>query len=138
MTTHEFPTFVHSLPEADLPYPGLKGWLMQADAGQILYCESDAEVIIPEHSHGEQWGVVIKGRVELTIQNRMRICTRGDMYHIPSGAAHRVHIFPGFRAIDHYADRNRYQAKRSAEAKRIHRCLDAWDQCSQCRMPSLV
>jgi mannose-6-phosphate isomerase-like protein (cupin superfamily) len=112
MTIHEFPTFVHSLPEADLPYPGLKGWLMQGEGGQVLYSETDTEVIVPEHSHGEQWGVVIRGRIELTIHERTRMCTRGDMYHIPSGAAHRAHIFPGFRAIDHYADRNRYQVKK--------------------------
>jgi mannose-6-phosphate isomerase-like protein (cupin superfamily) len=112
MTTHEFPAFVHTLPEADLPYQGLKGWLMACEHGQVLYTESDTEVLIPEHSHGEQWGIVIRGRIELTCQERTRMLTRGDMYHIPPGASQRAHIFPGFRAIEHFADRNRYQIKK--------------------------
>ena len=112
MTTHEFPAFVHALPEADIPYKGLKGWLLAGENGQVLYAESDTEVLIPEHSHGEQWGVVIRGRIELTFQDRTRMLTRGDMYHIPSGATQRAHIFPGFRAIEHDAERNRYQVKK--------------------------
>ena len=112
MSTHEFPAFVYSLPEADLPYSELKGWLMTGGNGQVLYCESEAEILIPEHSHGEQWGCVIKGRMELTIQDRTHIYARGELFHIPSGAKHRVHIFPGFRAVQHSENVNHYFVKK--------------------------
>jgi mannose-6-phosphate isomerase-like protein (cupin superfamily) len=112
MSTHEFPSFVQTLPEADLPYPGLKGWLMAGERGQVLYCETDTEVVVPEHRQGEQWGFVIRGRIEMTIQDRTRIYSRGDMYHVPSGAAHRAHIFPGFRAVYHLSEPNRYRVKK--------------------------
>lgn len=112
MTSQDFPSFVRSLPEADLSCAGLRGWLLQGDTGQVLYNESDTEVNVPEHAHGEQWGVVLKGRIELVIEGRTKIFTRGDMYHIPAGALHRAHIFPGFRAVDHFADRDRYRVKR--------------------------
>jgi quercetin dioxygenase-like cupin family protein len=112
MTSQDFPSFVQSLPEAELADPGLRGWLLQGDSGQVLYHESDSEVEIPEHSHGEQWGIVLRGRIELTIEGRIRVFTRGDMYHIPAGAKHRTHIFPGFRAVEHLGEPNGYRVKR--------------------------
>jgi len=111
MTSQDFPSFVRRLPEAELTAPGLRGWLLQGDKGQVLYHESDVEVELPEHVHGEHWGVVLKGRFELTIDGRIRIYTRGDMYHIPAGARHRAHIFPGFRAVEHLGEENGYQVK---------------------------
>jgi len=108
----EFPSFVRSLPEADLPFDGLRGWLLQSDSGQVLFNESDVEVTVPEHSHGDQWGVVIDGRFELTIDGQTRMYSRGDTYFIPMGIAHRARIYPGFRAVDYFADKNRYNPKK--------------------------
>jgi len=111
MSSSEFPAFVRSLPEADLPFVGLHGWLLQSESGQILFNESDIEVSVPEHSHGNQWGVVIDGKVELTIGDQTRIYSRGDTYFIPAGAAHRARIYAGFRAVDYFADRDRYRPR---------------------------
>jgi phosphoglycolate phosphatase-like HAD superfamily hydrolase len=36
MKASEFPAFVRSLPEADLPFGGLRGWLLQSESGQVL------------------------------------------------------------------------------------------------------
>jgi mannose-6-phosphate isomerase-like protein (cupin superfamily) len=111
MTSQDFPSFVQALPEAEMSAPGHRGWLLQGDAGQVLYHEADTEVEQPEHAHGEQWGVVLRGRIEVTIEGRIRVFTRGDVYHIPSGARHRVHLFPGFRAVDHLGGRDGYRVK---------------------------
>ena len=113
MTSHEFPAFVAKLPQAELPVPGQRGWLLQGDAGQVLYYESDVEVDLPEHAHGEHWGVVLRGRMELTVEGRIHVFTRGDMYHVPEGARHRVHLFPGFRAVEHQAGRDGYRIKKN-------------------------
>ena len=48
MKSSEFPSFVRSLPEADLPFEGLRGWLLQSDSGQVLFNESDIEVSVPD------------------------------------------------------------------------------------------
>jgi hypothetical protein len=56
MAKSEFPALVRNLPEAALPFAGLRGWLLQSDAGQILFNESEGQVSVPEHSHGDQWG----------------------------------------------------------------------------------
>jgi len=111
MKSSKFPAFVRSLPEADLPFEGLRGWLLQSDSGQILFNESDIEVSVPEHSHGDQWGVVIDGKIELTIGDLTRTYSRGDTYFIPAGTVHSALIYPGFRAVDYFADRDRYRPR---------------------------
>lgn len=108
----EFPAFVRSLPEADLPFEGLRGWLLQSESGQVLFNESDIEVTVPEHSHGDQYGIVIDGKIDLTFGGRTRTFGRGDSYFIPRGTVHRALIRPGFRAVDYFADRDRYRPRR--------------------------
>ncbi len=109
-----FPAFVRRLPEADLPFKGLRGWLVQTDSGQVLFNESKVELVVPEHAHGDQWGVVLDGKIELTVGGRTRHYGRGDTYFIPARAPHKARIHPGFRAVDYFADRDRYRARRPA------------------------
>ena len=111
MDSPGFPDFVRGLPEADLPFAGLRGWLLQSEAGQVLFNESDVEVAVPEHAHGDQWGVVISGQIELTIGDRTQTFGRGDSYHIANGTPHQARIFPGFRAVDYFSDRDRYRPR---------------------------
>ena len=111
MNVSEFPDFVRSLPEADLPYEGLRGWILQSDSGQVFFNESDIEMTVPVHSHGSQWGVVIDGKIELTIGGRAQTLTRGDTFFIPAGTLHQARIYPGYRAVDYFADPHRYRAR---------------------------
>jgi len=114
MSTSEFPAFVRRLPRADLPFDGLRGWLLQSDSGQVLFNESDIELSVPAHSHGNQWGTVIGGKIELTISGKKRLCNRGDSYFIPADTTHSAKIYPGFRAVDYFADKDRYQPQKSS------------------------
>ncbi len=111
MTLSEFPAFVRNLPEAALPFDGLRGWLLQSDSGQVLFNESDVQVSVSEHSHGDQWGVVVDGEIELSIGGETRTYRSGDTYFIPAGTVHRAQIRPGFRAVDYFADRDRYRPR---------------------------
>ncbi len=111
MSSSEFPLFVKSIPEADLPFEGLRGWLLISEAGLVMFNESDIEVDVPEHSHGEQWGIVIDGEIELTIGGLNRTYRKGDTYFIPSGTLHKATIHPGFRAVDYFADKDRYRKR---------------------------
>ncbi|MEN4040808.1 MAG: cupin domain-containing protein [Anaerolineaceae bacterium] len=111
MKPFQFPAFVRSLPEADLPFAGLAGWLLQSEAGQVLFNQSDVAMDVPEHWHGDQWGVVLDGKIDLTVGEQTQTYTRGDTYFIPAGTPHRARIYAGFRAIDYFADRNRYRAR---------------------------
>jgi mannose-6-phosphate isomerase-like protein (cupin superfamily) len=111
MKSTEFAEFIRALPEADLPFPGLHGWLLQSELGQVLFMEAHVDVIVPEHSHGDQWGIVVDGRIDLTIGHDAHTFTSGDSYFIPKGTSHQAHIHAGFRAIDVFADRDRYRAR---------------------------
>ncbi len=111
MNPSQFAAFIRALPEADLPFAGLHGWLLQSASGQVLFMEADVDVIVPEHSHGDQWGVVIDGKIDLTIGGQAHTFTNGDSYFIPNGTPHRAHIHSGFRAIDVFADPNRYRVR---------------------------
>lgn len=111
MKSSAFPAFVKSLPEADLPFKGLRGWLLECQSGQVLFNESDIEVTAPEHSHGDQWGVVIEGRIDLRIGDHAQTYVRGDTYFIPAGTPHLARIYPGYRAVDYFADRDRYRRR---------------------------
>jgi mannose-6-phosphate isomerase-like protein (cupin superfamily) len=111
MNPRDFPAFVRKLPEAELPCKGVRAWLLQGEAGQVLFKEANTEVTTPEHTHGEQWGVVVDGRLELTIDGFTRLYMRGDFYSIPAGTRHRTRVFPGLKAVDHFAESDRYRPK---------------------------
>lgn len=102
---------MRALPEADLPFAGLRGWLLQSEAGQVLFNESDVDVAVPEHRHGAQWGVVIGGQISLTIGGQTQTYAAGDTYFIPAQVPHQARISPGFRAVDYFEDRARYRAR---------------------------
>lgn len=111
MDSSSFPDFVKRLPVADIPFEGLRAWLLQSERGQVLFFECDAVMTIPEHTHGDQWGVVLDGEVDLRIGQVTETYGRGDTYFIPAGTPHRARVYPGFRAIDYFADRDRYRPR---------------------------
>ena len=111
MKCPEFPQFVRRLPRADLPLDELTGWLLQGDDGQVLLLQVDREQSLPEHQHGDQWGIVIDGEMELTVAGETDTYRRGDSYFIPAGTPHRAILREGFRALDLFADRDRYRVK---------------------------
>jgi mannose-6-phosphate isomerase-like protein (cupin superfamily) len=108
----DFPDFVCGLPEADLPFEGLRGWLLQSEGGQVLFLEADVDAEVTEHSHGDQWGIVVDGEMELTIGGETAIYRRGDSYCIPAGVEHGARLFAGFRALDYFKDRDRYRVRK--------------------------
>jgi quercetin dioxygenase-like cupin family protein len=111
MNPREFPEFVKRLPEAEHPIDGLRVWLLQGETMQIVFMEAEKDLLLPRHSHGEQWGVVVSGGMELTIGGETRPCEAGDSYFIPSGVEHFGRLYKGFRAVDCFADRDRYHPR---------------------------
>jgi quercetin dioxygenase-like cupin family protein len=84
-----YPEAITRLPEADIPFEGVKAWILQADMSQLVFFEFEADANVPEHSHDyAQWGIVIDGKMELTINGKPRICEKGDEYVISAEAKH--------------------------------------------------
>ncbi len=73
------------------PVPGCR---MRTPFGQNLmlsYLEMDDGAEVPLHSHPhEQGGMLIRGRVELTIGDETRLCEAGSMFLIPPNVPHRA------------------------------------------------
>ena len=106
-----FPEFITGWPEVDVPLEGVRGWLLQGKSQQAVFFEIDPIAKVPVHTHGEQWGIVVEGELELTINEQTRRYRPGDSYHIPGGAPHSARFLSRVRVIDVFADADRYHAK---------------------------
>ena len=109
-----YPKMITELPEVDIPFGGVKGWLLQGTGKQVVFFDIDPVGAIPEHSHGEQWGVVVEGKAELVVNGVKRVYRKSDYYHIPAGAVHSATFRTHFKAIDFSAEANRYTPKPKA------------------------
>ncbi len=111
-----FPDPVRNLPEADIPLTGLTAWLSQGPDHQILFMEFEQDVELPEHSHDSQYGVVLRGRIDLTINGEAHTFQKGDNYFIPAGAKHSGKIHAGYADITFFNEKGRYQIRNNTES----------------------
>ncbi len=109
--TGEFPAFIQGLPQAQLPFEGMTGWLLQSEHGQLVFFAAETDLVVPQHAHGEQWGIVVDGQVDLTIGGESRTYRKGDTFYIPAGVSHGGLVHAGFRSVEFFADRERYRVK---------------------------
>ena len=106
-----FPKPVRDLPEADIPIDGTKAYLSQSDSHQIIFMEFEKDVDLPEHSHAAQVGIVLEGKIELRMDGKKKIYTKGDRYYIPEGILHSGKIFAGYADITFFNEPDRYSKK---------------------------
>jgi quercetin dioxygenase-like cupin family protein len=111
MAEDPFPEIITSLPEADIPIEGLHSYLLQGENQQIVFMSFENDVEVPEHSHEAQWGVVLNGEGELTIDNRKHTFKKGDTYYIPRGVKHSARIKAGYKDLTLFNQKDRYKAK---------------------------
>lgn len=110
--TSGYPEVITSLPEADIQFKSVKGWIMQADQSQLVFFEFEAGASVPEHNHDyPQWGIVVEGRMELIINGKSRKCEKGTEYVIPAGAKHKARFFENTRVMDFFSEKARYKPK---------------------------
>ena len=106
-----FPEPVTRLPEADIPVEGLKAHLSQAASHQILFMEFSENAEIPVHSHEGQFGVVLEGRLDLTLNGIEHTFRKGDRYYIPEGVPHSAKVHAGYADITFFDQKDRYGPK---------------------------
>lgn len=104
-----FPEIIVNLPKADIPINGLSSYLFQGKNQQMLFMEFANDVEVPEHSHESQWGAVLSGEIELTVEGIKSILLKGDTYFIPAGAKHSAKIKAGYKDITLFNQKDRYQ-----------------------------
>jgi quercetin dioxygenase-like cupin family protein len=111
MTIAPYTPVITGLPEADISTPGVRGWILSSEGRQVIFFDIEPIGTIAEHSHEEQWGIVVEGEVRLTVGGETRTYGRGDSYHIAAGVPHSATFLSRFRAIDVFANPNRYHPK---------------------------
>lgn len=106
-----YPEVIKNLPEADISFKGVRGWLSQSNDHQIAFLDIEPIGKVAEHKHGEQWGIVVEGEMDLTIGGVTKTYKKGDHYHIPDGVLHSAVFKSRTLALDFFADKERYKVK---------------------------
>jgi quercetin dioxygenase-like cupin family protein len=106
-----FPEMIRGLPEADIPFEGIRGWLLQGPTTQAVFMDIAPVGEVPPHSHCAQWGMVIGGEMRLTIGGDSRTYGAGDWYYIGEGVVHSASFSTRVFVLDLFADPSRYQAR---------------------------
>ena len=106
-----FPKPIRDLPEADIPLKGVKAYLSQSDTHQVIFMEFEKDVDLPEHSHAAQMGIVLEGRIDLTIGGESKTFTKGGRYFIPEGMPHSGKIYAGYADVTFFNEPDRYSRK---------------------------
>lgn len=102
---------IRALPQADIPIKGLTAYLSQALDHQILYMQFEEDVELDEHTHEDQTGFILEGRIDLIIGGIKHTFTKGDRYHIPKGVKHSAYIYGGYADISVFMEPDRYRVK---------------------------
>ena len=106
-----FPEPIRNLPEADVPISGVKAYLSQSETHQIIFMEFSEDIEVPEHSHESQWGIVLGGKLDLTVDGVKRTYSKGENYFIPKGVKHGAKIYAGYADVTFFNQKDRYKAK---------------------------
>jgi quercetin dioxygenase-like cupin family protein len=107
-----YPKAITDLPEADIPFRGVKAWIVQTESRQLVFFEMQPDAVVPEHSHGyPQWGMLIEGGMKLTVDGKTKTIRKGDEYLIPAHAKHSVTFLAKTRVMDLFIEKTRYKSK---------------------------
>jgi quercetin dioxygenase-like cupin family protein len=101
-----------NLPEADMPFKGLRAWIVQSSEHQVVFFDIEPIGEVSEHSHGAQWGIVIEGEMDLTIKGVTKTYKKGDSYFIPDKVVHSAAFRCRTKVLDFFADRDRYKIRK--------------------------
>jgi quercetin dioxygenase-like cupin family protein len=106
-----FPEPIINLPLADVPIHGIKAFLSQGPNHQIVFMEFSEDINVPEHFHESQWGIVLEGKIELTIDGMRTTYEKGDRFFIPRNVKHSAKIFAGYASMEFFNQADRYKEK---------------------------
>ena len=111
------PDFILALPEVDLPLPRdmVVGHAVKSDDALTVFFLIKKDTTLPPHSHKGQWGTVLAGRIELTMDGETRTYEPGESYNIPSGTVHGGFLPAGTVVMDVFEEADRYALRTPVE-----------------------
>jgi quercetin dioxygenase-like cupin family protein len=106
-----FPEPVLKLPQAEVPFEGIKAYLSQGENHQIIFMEFEKDTEIPEHSHDSQWEIVLEGKVDYWEDKIKYTFKKGDRFFIPKGKKHSAKVYAGYSSFVFFNQKERYKKK---------------------------
>lgn len=103
-----FPEPISKLPQADMPFEGVKAYLSQSDNHQIIFTSFTEDTEMRAHSHAAQISFVVEGRIDFTIGDDSYSYKRGDRFYIPAGVEHSGKVYAGYADITFIDEPDRY------------------------------
>jgi quercetin dioxygenase-like cupin family protein len=108
----EYAEVITALPRAVMQVEGIKAWVLQGERHQLVFFETEPNAQVPEHSHCyPQWGVMLTGKMQLTVDGRVCVIEKGDEYVIPANAKHCATFLSRSRWIDFFSEKTRYKTE---------------------------
>ncbi len=82
----KYPGRIKALPLYDGRFDAYK---LEADGADVLFASYPAGTSIPPHTHDtDNYGVITRGELILTVGSETRRYAAGDWYHVPADAVH--------------------------------------------------
>ena len=110
----KLPDVLMALPALDIPFTdeAVEARAMRTDDALLVFFVFHQDVDLAPHSHGAQWGTLVHGEIEMTMNGQTRTCRPGDSWDIPAGVEHGAKIKAGSIAIDAFEEPDRYPLRR--------------------------
>ncbi|MEL6801187.1 MAG: cupin domain-containing protein [Pseudomonadota bacterium] len=104
------PAFITDMPALDIPFPEdvVTTNAIRSNHGLMVLFTFHKPVTLPPHAHKGQWGTVLAGTLELTMNGETRTYGPGESYTIPSGTEHAAAVPAGTIALDIFEEPDRY------------------------------
>ncbi len=107
----DFPDLITGLPQADIPFKGVRGWILQGDDQQIVFMDIAPIGKVDEHTHSAQFGVLLDGEMSLTVNGKTTRHKKGDSYFIPEHVPHSAVFHTQVKVMDMFNEKERYKVK---------------------------
>jgi quercetin dioxygenase-like cupin family protein len=109
----KLPEMITSLPEIEMPYDSIKGYLNQGESNQSIFFIAKSGTYLPVHSHASQWGIVIEGEFEIIIGDEKKVYKKGDSYFVPAGTLHAGNYITDVISFDIFDDKNKFSTTKN-------------------------
>ncbi|MEL6643516.1 MAG: cupin domain-containing protein [Pseudomonadota bacterium] len=106
----DLPDFIKTMPALDIPFPDdvVSTNAIRSKAGLMVLFTFHKDVTLPPHAHEGQWGTVLFGSLDLTMNGETRTYGPGESYNIPAGTEHAATVPAGTVALDIFEEPDRY------------------------------
>ncbi|MEM9473929.1 MAG: cupin domain-containing protein [Pseudomonadota bacterium] len=106
----DLPAFIEQMPALEIPFPEdvVTTHAIRSDNGLMVLFKFHKDVTLPPHAHKGQWGTVLVGTLELTMNGETRVYGPGESYNIPAGTEHGATAPAGAIVLDIFEEPDRY------------------------------